>query len=189
MFSELFIDNRGEIQNFVAITMCVAALIWGGGPERIVAAAWLVVFEFAGVVQNWIFGDGVQLSEVDWFVASTDVIAGIIFIGVALYANRNYTLWIAAMQVLAVTAHLARGIADLIAPIAYAVMFIAPGWVQLFLLGAGVLRHVLRKRKHGDYRDWRIRKPVIELRAETTALSGESAWQQVRQPTWRDDVK
>jgi len=189
MLDTILIEYRGQIQDVLLIALCVAAFIWGGGPERIVAATWLIVFELAGRIQNWIFGDSVQLTGVDWFIASIDLVAGVIFVGVALYANRNYTLWIAAMQVLAVTAHLARGIADLIAPMAYAVMFIVPGWIQLFLMSAGLVRHILRKRKYGQYRDWRIGNPNAAIAAGVAPLSTDPTQQGAKLPSWRDDFK
>jgi len=182
-------EYRILAQDLLMIAVCIAAFIWGGGPERLVAATWLVVFEGVNFAKNWFIGESVRLSGVDWFFASTDVLAGAIFVGIALYANRNYTLWIAAMQVLAIMAHLARGIADLIAPIAYAIMFIIPGWLQLFLLGAGVVRHILRQRKHGPYRDWRVARPNMAIAEGFGPLAGGGNWPEVKQPSWRDDLK
>lgn len=189
MFDAILFDYRAHIQDVAAIILCLAALIWGGGPERVVAATWLIIFEFSWWVIDWVGGSSFQLNTVDWFIASTDVIAGAIFVWLALYANRNYTLWIAAMQVLAITAHLARGIADLIAPIAYAVMFIFPGWLQLLFLGAGLARHILRERKHGPYRDWRIISPNAAIAEGFAPLSGKNKWPQAKEPSWRDDLK
>ncbi|MEP0390976.1 hypothetical protein [Erythrobacter sp.] len=189
MLDAILIDYRGQIQDGVLIAVCVGAFIWGGGPEKFVAATWLVIFEGLAWAKNWMIGDSVQLSDVDWFLASLDVLAGAVFVGIALYANRNYTMWIAAMQVLAVMAHLARGVADLIAPIAYAIMFIVPGWLQLFLLGAGLMRHILRKRKHGPYRDWRTVSPNAAIARRFAPLLGENKLRQAKQPSWRDDLK
>ena len=189
MLSTLLLEHRGTLQDALLVALCIAAFIWGGGPERAVAATWLIVFELAGEVQDWFFGSRVQLSGVDWFLASTDLVAGFLFVWIALYANRNYTLWIAGMQILAVMAHLARSLADLISPIAYAVMFIAPGWIQLVLLGVGIARHVRRRKKHGEYRDWRISKPNIGLSVGPVSNGQEGTWQQAGQPSWRDDLK
>ncbi|MEL6878681.1 MAG: hypothetical protein AAGL68_11380, partial [Pseudomonadota bacterium] len=137
----------------------LAALIWGSGPERAVAATWLIVFEFFGRLYRLGFETGYKLSDVDFFLATSDGLAGVVWIAVALSANRNYTLWIAGLQVLAMTAHLARGMAEAISPIAYGTMVVAPGWFQLLFLGIGLSRHVMRKRKYGSYRDWRISIP------------------------------
>lgn len=156
MLELLASEYRILAQDILALTLCLLALIWGGGPERAVAATWLIVFELANWIHEWVLGLGIRLTDVDVFLAAMDAIAGVLWITIALYANRNYTLWIAGMQLLAMTAHLARGLVEAVSPIAYLVMVVAPGWFQLVLLGVGLTRHVLRKRKYGPYRDWRI---------------------------------
>lgn len=163
---ELFApDPRYIAQDVLALSVCLAAFIWGGGPERMVAATWLLVFELPMTVYRAVFGGDFQLATVDAILATTDVLAGVIWIVVALYANRSYTLWIAGLQILAISAHLARGIAEAIAPIAYLTMVVAPGWFQLFFLAGGVLFHIRRKKRFGDYRDWRFSNgPVEQMR-------------------------
>ena len=189
MLGTLLLEYRGILQDFLLFALCIAAFVWGGGPEKAVAATWLIVFDLAGRVYASFYGANVQLSGVDWFLASMDIVAGCLFVSIALYANRNYTLWIAGMQILAMTAHLARSLADAISPIAYAAMFIAPGWMQLLLLGVGIARHVRRQKKHGKYRDWRISKPNTTLTINSVAQGEGVAWQQAGQPSWRDDLK
>lgn len=162
MLELLASEYRLYAQDILVIAVCGAAMVWGGAPERIVAATWLILFELAGFLYAQFFdAEGYQLLGVDWFLASTDFLVLLIWMAVALYANRNYTLWVAGMQVLAMTAHLARGLSEAISPIAYVFLIVAPGWFQLIFLGVGVTRHILRKRKYGEYRDWRIvRKPM-----------------------------
>ena len=156
MLELLASDYRAYAQDILAYTICIVALIWGGGPERAVAVTWLILFEFAiGMYRN-ILGAEYRLTEIDLFLASTDILAALVWITVALYANRNYPMWIAGMQLLAMTAHVARGLVEAISPITYIAMVIAPGWFQLIFLGIGLSRHIMRKRKHGAYRDWRI---------------------------------
>ena len=156
MLDLIFSDYRPYVQDVVAWTLCCAALIWGAGPERIVPVTWLTLFELGEILHREVFGLSRQLEGIDWYFASIDLVAGAIWIGTALYANRNYTLWIAAMQLLAIVAHVSRGMIDVITPIAYAVMVIAPGWLQLLFLAIGLTRHIQRRRKHGKYRDWRF---------------------------------
>ena len=131
------------------------AFVWVATPERVIAASWLVLFELSSWMYAAVWGTNFQLGTVDLVFAATDVLAGIIWLAVALNANRNYPLFIAAMQILAIAGHLSRGLIEAISPIAYAVMVIAPGWIQLLILGTGVIRHILRKRKFGSYREWR----------------------------------
>ncbi|KWV91877.1 hypothetical protein [Erythrobacter sp. YT30] len=156
MLELVFSDYRPFIQDAVAIILIVAALIWGGGPERIFALTWLVFFELLDLLYQATGGGFFQSGDIEFYIAATDLFAGLIWITCALFANRNYMLWIAAMQLLAMTAHVARGLVEAISPIAYAVMVIAPGWLQLLFFGIGLARHIQRKRKYGPYRDWRI---------------------------------
>ena len=156
MLEILASDFRGDLQDILVLVLCLAAFLWGGGPERAAAATWLFVFEIPGAIYRNVLNLESKLTVVDTYSAITDGVAAICWIAIALYANRNYTLWIAAMQVLAVTAHLARGLVEAVLPIAYLVMVVAPGWFQLFFLGIGITRHILRKRKYGPYRDWRV---------------------------------
>ncbi len=154
---ELFASEyRAVLQDVLALFVITSALIWGSAPERAVALVWLIFCELAIWANGFIDTDGYQLNNVDIFLATMDILAGVCWIGIALYANRNYPLWIAGMQVLAMTAHLARGLAETISPVAYITMVVAPGWFQLFFLAIGLSRHVLRKKKYGSYRDWRV---------------------------------
>lgn len=156
MFDLLASNLRFLIQDGLAYSVCIAALIWGAGPERAIALTWLIIFELFDALYRFVWGANYQLSDVDMFLAGLDVVAAIAWIAIALNANRNYPLLIAALQVLALTAHLARGLIESIAPAAYVLMVTAPSWLQLLVLAAGVARHMRRKQTHGDYRDWRL---------------------------------
>ncbi len=163
MLSLLFSEYRPLLQDFLAVSVCLAAFIWGRGPERAIAATWLILFEVVTRLYRAISDSGFRSTEVDPLLASTDVLAGLIWIAIAINANRNYPLWIAAMQVLALTAHVARGLTETISPLAYLMMAIAPGWFQLVILGLGVFRHRRREKQFGRYQGmarpgaiWRI---------------------------------
>lgn len=152
-------DLRADVQSIYAWVICGAALIWGGGPERAVALVWLIFFKLIDGIYHAVFTEDYQLVTVDLFHAGMDASAALCWLLIALYANRNYPLWIAAMQILAVIAHVARGIAEPISPIAYATMAFAPAYFQLLFLTVGLARHIIRKREYGKYRDWRVPLP------------------------------
>ena len=186
MLDLIFSDYRPYVQDVVAWTLCCAALIWGGGPERLVAATWLVFFEIGDILYTAVFGAGRQLETIDLYFASIDVLAGMIYIGTALYANRNYTLFVAGVQLLAMIAHVSRGIIDIMSPITYAIMVIAPGWLQLLFLAIGLTRHIQRRRKHGKYRDWRF----IPGRGAGSGDPGSTSfWMPSVSSSWRDNPK
>lgn len=189
MLQLLASEYRMLAQDTLAIILLIAAFVWGGGPERAVAAGWFVIFKGSTFVRDLFWPGTPELVTVDIMLASADFVALIVFVMIALYANRNYPLWIAAMQVLAMSAHLARGLVESISPIGYVVMVVAPGWIQLFLIAIGIVRHARRKNKYGPYRDWRRVRPQSGLAypADDTTVgpmifksSGSS---------WRDDLK
>ena len=188
MIEFLVSESRVLLQAMVAWTVCAAALAWGGGPERVLAITWLIVFELALRILPLLLGLRIQLASVDLWFISLDLLACGVMLAVALYANRSYTLWIAAMQLLAVTAHVARGLVESISPVAYALMIAVPGWLQLFALAIGLACHILRKRKYGPYRSWRISKPSFAIPAELSPLQNQAVWQGGKQPSWRDDA-
>ena len=161
---ELFASEyRPLVQDALAYSICLAAFIWGAGPERAIAAVWLIFFEVTGLLYDGLVEPAYQLETIDLFLATTDVCVGLLWIVIAVHANRNYPLFMAALQLLVVSAHVARGLIEAIAPIAYAVMVIAPGWRQLLLLATGRARHLRRKRRYGAYRDWRVQAPWMLL--------------------------
>ena len=163
MLAALSLDFLPFTQDILALAICLAALVWGGGPERAIAAVWLIFFELASHSYDLFLRDGYQFAQIDGFLASLDVSAGVPLIAIALNANRNYPLVIAAIQLLAMSAHLARGVIEAISPIAYFTMLVAPGWILLIVLGLGVMRHKARLERHHEYRDWRIPFPPFAL--------------------------
>jgi len=161
MLAVLPIDYLPFAKHLVALAICIAAFIWGGGPERAIAAVWIVFVEMANHGYDLFLRDGYHFTQIDGALASMDIVAGLLLIGIALNANRNYPLFIAAMQLLAISAHLARGLIEVISPIAYATMLVAPGWILLIILGIGLLRHRSRLKRHNIYRDWRYPTPLF----------------------------
>lgn len=159
--SYIFFAYRAELQDVLIILVCSAAFCWGGKPERLVALAYLGAFSVMDTIYHAISGVVFQLNSLDPFHAFMDGTAFVLFLLIALYANRLYTMLIAAFQLLSVFAHLVREMSDNIEPIAYAVMVVAPGWGIIISLGFGVFAHVRRKKKFGEYRDWLKSEPQL----------------------------
>ncbi len=186
MIAELLTwDFRIVLQAYLAWTIGITAILLGGGPERAVAFTWLLLFELITSAQDLIDTNLHFLTDVDVFLATVDAFAAAAWVTIALYANRNYTLWIAAMQVVAVSAHLASGIVEPISPKGYAVMVVAPGWIQLLLLAIGLTAHISRIRKFGPYRDWRI---AINSTHPFAAMK-QASYLSLAQAAWRERIK
>lgn len=129
--------------------------IWkGDGPEKSVAVVILVMFLAGRIYPAWT-GVGITLVSVDYFSAALDAVVAVALVAIALYANRMYTLWIAGLQIIAVSAHLARGVIDAMTPIAYVILFVLPSYFQIIALGMGLLAHRRRLKAYGPYKAWR----------------------------------
>ncbi|MEP5938060.1 MAG: hypothetical protein ABJ239_07020 [Erythrobacter sp.] len=150
----LILEYRAEAQSIFSWLLCLAALVWGGGPERAIALVWLVLFKLVDAVYETIWGATFRPEQLDIFSATNDTLALVILVVVAVKANRMYPLWIAAFQVLATLSHFANAMAEHITPIAYVILAVTPGYFQLLLLTGGLYAHMRRARKHGTYRDW-----------------------------------
>jgi hypothetical protein len=106
-----------------------------------------------------------HVGEYAWVAVSLDVVALVAFVLVALNANRNYPLWIAGLQLVAIGAYAARGLIDSVSLLAFLLLSAGPAYCQLVLIFAGFVRHVRRERRFGRYRDWRTNsnyKPLFQ---------------------------
>ena len=148
-------DARAWAQDILVLILCLTALVWGAGPERAVIGIWVFCVELPKFIYRDWLGYNVLVDQVDMYLAAKDVAAGLLWVVLALYANRNYPLWIAGVQLLAVGAHVARGLLEAIAPISYAFLIVAPGWIILVMMAIGFTRHIMRERRFGPYRSWR----------------------------------
>lgn len=156
---ELFNTYRVPAQHLVSFLLAGAIWRWGGAPER-----WLICIFLATMVLPiyviWGFdlGSMVAGTLLDTFMV-IDALATFLFVSVALNANRNYPLWIAGFQLVAIGAHLVRVMVESASPLAYAILIIGPSYCQLLVLAVGFVRHVLRERRFGPYREWREAAP------------------------------
>lgn len=156
---ELFQAYRVDAQTLAFALLALAAWRWGAGPERALAGV-LVWFRVADWIYHAVFAASLQLTTMDFAHALIDVVGCIAAFTVALHANRIYPLWFAAVQLLAVFAHLARAMAVEIIPVVYATMFIAPSYLQIVILALGLWLHRNRVRRFGRYRSWRSFSPL-----------------------------
>lgn len=158
---EFFNSYRVLAQHIVSILLAAAIWRWGGGPER-----WLIGIFIATMVMPiyiaWALGfDSFEIGPFAFAVVLLDLTATALFTAVALHANRNYPLWIAGVQLVAVGAHLVRSLVDSISPLAFAILVIGPSYCQVLLLLIGFGRHVVRERRYGAYREWRGAPPGL----------------------------
>jgi len=156
MIFELFNEYRALGQHIASVLLALAIWRWGARPEQ-----WLIGLFIAMMVVPVYLFKGLGLGNLHfgsfaWLGISIDVLALGAFVLVALNANRNYPLWIAGLQLVAIGAHGAHGMIGSVSPLAYLLLSVGPAYFQLLLIFGGFVRHVQRTRRFGAYREWRV---------------------------------
>jgi hypothetical protein len=157
---DYFNTYRVPAQHLVAFLLAGAAWRWGGAPERWLNLAFVATMVLPIYILWWMFP--VRTAD-EFYLASyllLDGIAAVLFIAIALQANRNYPLWVAGFQLVAVGTHMVKLMGLDVSPLALTVLITGPSYCQLLLLIAGFVRHVRRERIFGQYRAWRIAPPT-----------------------------
>jgi hypothetical protein len=149
---EFVFSYKAELQR-TALALLVAIAWWrGAGPEKASATA-LLVFLLQDPL-DWLMAQPPNYSVVLIRDAALDCVVGGTLLAIAMRANRIYTLFLAAWQLLAIFAHLGRLGTTSSAALAYAIVMYIPGYLLLFTFGCGLLAHVRRVRRWGPYRSW-----------------------------------
>ena len=146
---------RADLQYIASFVLGLAMWRWGAGPERGMAILFAGVLILPAVLFRFFLNGALLFSSYGLVYVALDVIALLGFAAIALNANRNYPLWVAGFQIVAVGSHVVRGMVDSVSPIAYMVLVVGPSYCQLVLLAAGLLRHRARQARFGPYREWR----------------------------------
>ena len=125
----------------------------GGYPERFVTIslvsafiASLAVYKIRGPYEFTSFDLVKTIIEAALFVA--------LFL-IALRANRWWTLFACALQLIILVAHLNRALGVQATPEVYWGMTSLPSYLQLLCIALGVFAHDRRTRRLGRYPDWR----------------------------------
>jgi hypothetical protein len=158
---EIFNAYRAPAQHLASVLLAAAIWRWGGSPERWLIGIFICTMVLPVWVLRWLgYSGALEVGPTAVIVMLIDLCAAILFVGVALRANRNYPLWIAGFQLVALGAHMVNMITDSVSPLAIALLAIGPSYCQLLLLLAGFVRHTRRERRFGHYRAWRIAAPA-----------------------------
>ena len=145
---------KTELQ-LAILGVAIALGVWrGAGPERACAGIYLAMWLLDRLYHE-MFGTIEALSGIDVGHVAIDALSALGLVYVALYANRNYTLWLASMQLAALLSHFLRIISPGIDPTAYALLMASPMYLAILIYAVGIMRHLRRQQRHGRYRSWR----------------------------------
>lgn len=169
---EIILEYRVEAQRIASVLVALAAWRWGGAPERASAFTFLILFILPSTFFEFFEGGPLIFSGGGLLSIGIDTAALAVFMLIALYANRNYALWIAGFQLVAMAAHMVWGMVDAVSPLAFAILVIGPSYFQLLLMTVGLVRHIRRKKRHGEYRDWRVPLPFAFNRKQASEALG-----------------
>lgn len=137
---------------FLAIlaVCCLYALVRGGPPERLGAAALIA----AVVASHFVPASGpIRFQTIEYGTMAVDMTLLAVIVFIAVRAQRFWPMWMAAILLDTVLTHLLMLSPKLI-PWSYSVMNAAWGYPLPIIIAVGTWRHQMRKRSHGDDPAW-----------------------------------
>src|SRR5688500_6038706 len=116
---------NGKIQIVLLLIAFGSAVRWAGWPERI-AALLMLGSHALDRYYHWAIGGQGSYHQVDLGHLAIDLYLLAGFLAIALKADRQWTLWAAGAQIVALLSHPVRLVSGEVAELAYAVMIRAP---------------------------------------------------------------
>lgn len=156
----LFNAYRVPAQHLIAFLLAGAIWRWGGAPEKWLIGIFLATMVVPIYIIRWVWPDRSAVDPFMPVLVILDLFAFALFLAIALKANRNYPLWIAGFQLVAIGAQLMTIVWQGASPLARFLLITGPSYFQLLLLLAGFVRHAFRERRYGKYREWRVPTPA-----------------------------
>ena len=134
------------------LVLSVGFAFYKGGPPERFGAAVLVAMAVIQPLANLI--TPLRFSKVDLAAFTVDLMAFAGMTVIALYADRKWPLWTAALQLLACAAHLVRILSIKVEPLVYGTLKAAPTFAVLCVLVIGTEMHRRRLLRHGVDQSW-----------------------------------
>lgn len=126
------------------LACCGYALLRGGAPERIAGGLLIGAFAVDELVHRLI--DGRLYATVELGSMFVDLALLVALVVLAHRSTRYWPLWVAGWQLAAVIAHIAKLLDPTMQATGYAVQAQVWGYPMVLALGAGAMRHRLRRR-------------------------------------------
>lgn len=139
--------------NLLQVLASCYAMLRGGAPERLVGASLLLAAFATRLVMQQAEFNYLQLEA---GVLAIDVLLLVVLVGIAMFADRYWTLWLAALHALGTGAHVVKAIDPTVLPTAYGIVAVAWSYPMVLLLAVGTRRHRRRLRSPGSDLDWSL---------------------------------
>ena len=133
------------------LAVCIYAFAFGGGPERLGAAA----YALACIASHFVFSaPATKFRSVETGVFLIDVLVFLVFAVLAVRANRFWPIWVSALLGLGVLAHLARWAGPDTMPWAYQLVMSIWSYPILAIIAIGTFNHRRRLARLGTDISW-----------------------------------
>ncbi len=137
---------------FTLLGLCTGyALLFGGAPERIVAAMFLVVTALMPLVLS---GQHGRYSYLEVGALTVDALMYVALLWLALRAERFWPIWMSAMQGVQLLGHGIGLLGYRLLNLSYAIIDHTICYPMMLLLLIAVRRHQLRLAKNGADASW-----------------------------------
>ena len=147
-------NNRGVLWPAFLAVLALIVLWRGAAPERSILAVFISMIALDRLY-HLIVHSGAHFQNVDLGHLTIDLLSAVVLLVIALYANRQYPLWLSALQFVAVISHIIRSISPEVDKGAYSIFMVAPSYLQILVFAVGLSIHLQHQRKRGPYRSWR----------------------------------
>lgn len=144
-------DLRLIVYLFLLSTVLPYALWKGGSPER-----WIATMLLGAAWGSWLVvsSGGDSFRTIEFGVAVIDAALLVGMLAVTVHADRYWTLWITAFQIIQVLAHVPEILVPELLPEIYGLIISVWSYPMLLILLAGTWRHRQRINRFGSDRPW-----------------------------------
>jgi hypothetical protein len=155
---ELYTATRifGHSLNFITYNLllatCLIYALWRGGSPEKIGAAMMAIGSVTTVIVLRVAG--VSITSVEYGVLIIDSVFLVALAALAVRADRYWPLWVTALQLLTVAAHVAKLIEPNMIFQAYIFLMVIWSYPQILLIVLGTWRHQRRLRAGGWDRAW-----------------------------------
>jgi hypothetical protein len=131
--------------------VCLYAVAFGGGPERVGATAYALACVASHLVYS---APPIKFRSVEIGVFIVDVLIFVVFVVLTVRANRFWPIWVSALLGLGVLGHLARWAGPDTIPWAYQLVLSIWSYPILATVAIGTFNHRRRVARFGTDRSW-----------------------------------